>query len=972
MKKLKSGTKFIMAFVLIAALIAGVALTRTRVSAAFEASKAMRLGAYQKKLQGGIPPCTMFIGTYLIHKDALTDELYEKAVSSGSDSGQNTIYYKSEMAGNKWRNVSSSTSFKELMENGQPVPDSEIEQLYVQYYVGRDGILIDVVKNQEVNPFNLVDPYDLKKLPELQSLMMQYTLDPAKTSISEEQFLKNRNAKDQDTIRAGVYYYQLLTTFFGLDLSDEDTKKYDEQLDQLYLCYKSLKSAEMDEEADIAYSLMSKVDAARRSIVLEKLSQLDENALGELYNLSNGSYYTSAGNFKDAKSENAEDAPKYLVDLRNAVSHDFYSQSQWTLFYEALLKRLGLSEGNWWSEVPISYSNSGDDYESDEDDENAEGFSGDDSIVDAINDCLESCMDSYNEQTTKKLQDTETVLGHAEYEYSMAVINNASAAGLSEELMNLKHVMNIKGGIISDADGELALLDSEFIPKADGAYSSAAQEGPGGEYLAAVANGDGEAAMKNALNTQMDKLEAKRSELQFFVSQKRRRTGTEAMLADLNNRLTLAGKLKESLPKDAFWQKANGSVDEYISWLKSEEQAVKDADDSMASALDDLKELREELLTKKQAAEDDNDMALAEDYAAQIEALDEQITKEEERLAKERANADGLGDAASAILDLGDSMDALADRLLDNAKSRLNAGDYDGLQNSIDALSAIGAVDALKELQDLMEGSDASNAVKAAVAQAAEDAAKEESLLSDTAQGKDDGSGDGEGEGDGEGDGAGKDDGKGDGKDDGKGDGSGEGKGDGSGAGSDKDKNKAGRLSKDNLLNLINELFGDPDSMDAGKLAATITALSRFAAKGSLPAGELAVEFTGKAVAQKNPYIYTKYKGDLSGKYVSVQTISTHTNYRYIYSTSRHRATLTTPGGANYTFTLGSEEATHGGVAKTLSEKPVFQDSIYIADKDAKDFFGCSAEYVENTGNAVCVTESVNTDAEELYRKFTE
>lgn len=46
-----------------------------------------------------VEDATLFIGTYLIHVRGLTDELYEKAQESASDSNQMNVYYKSELAG---------------------------------------------------------------------------------------------------------------------------------------------------------------------------------------------------------------------------------------------------------------------------------------------------------------------------------------------------------------------------------------------------------------------------------------------------------------------------------------------------------------------------------------------------------------------------------------------------------------------------------------------------------------------------------------------------------------------------------------------------------------------------------------------------------------------------------------------------------------------------------------------------------
>ena len=49
-------------------------------------------------------------------------------------------------------------------------------------------------------------------------------------------------------MRSDVYYYQILSTFFSLDLRDAQTNKCDQQLQSLNGIYLSLKSQGKEEE----------------------------------------------------------------------------------------------------------------------------------------------------------------------------------------------------------------------------------------------------------------------------------------------------------------------------------------------------------------------------------------------------------------------------------------------------------------------------------------------------------------------------------------------------------------------------------------------------------------------------------------------------------------------------------------------------------------------------------------------------
>ena len=109
----------------------------------------------------------LFIGTYLININAMTDELYEKAVQSGSEANQTEMYYKSELAGGAWFNISDAEGLNDIMDSGVAVSEDEVGELYVQYYVDRAGNVTDVMTGSAVSAFDLPNPYDLKKLPEM-------------------------------------------------------------------------------------------------------------------------------------------------------------------------------------------------------------------------------------------------------------------------------------------------------------------------------------------------------------------------------------------------------------------------------------------------------------------------------------------------------------------------------------------------------------------------------------------------------------------------------------------------------------------------------------------------------------------------------------------------------------------------------------------------------------------------------------
>ncbi|MBP3198320.1 MAG: hypothetical protein J6N21_15125, partial [Butyrivibrio sp.] len=95
--------KRVLSLVLVAGLLAA-AFSRNFVSEAiFDPDKAINYQQFAASTN--VDNSVLFIGTYIIHKDALNDQIYDKAKNSASESGQSDIYYKSEISDGQWFNI---------------------------------------------------------------------------------------------------------------------------------------------------------------------------------------------------------------------------------------------------------------------------------------------------------------------------------------------------------------------------------------------------------------------------------------------------------------------------------------------------------------------------------------------------------------------------------------------------------------------------------------------------------------------------------------------------------------------------------------------------------------------------------------------------------------------------------------------------------------------------------------------------
>ena len=884
--------KRIISVLLIAVLLSAAifGMYRHNVFAVFNPDSAMKYSEYAGSHT--IEDSTLFYGTWLISLSAMTDELYQKAEESASETNQTEMYYKSELAGGSWFDVTDGEGLSDIMGTGTVIDESELADLYVQYHVTADGTVTDVMNEAEINPFDIPDPYNLSKLPELQSLWIQYTNSETADGISEEDYLENKNSENSGNQRVDVYNYQILTSFFSLDLRDSETDELDADLARLWACHKSLKGSGQDEEAEILYSLMKKVDSKRRAIVMDKLAGMETNALGVLTSLANGKYYTTFGDFGDpGSSDNSTEVPDFLRDLEESVDHSFEEDDD--------------GSNEWWGALQEEYDDHADD---DDDEKPSHVFQTDSSLLDAIADGSSACQKSLNTYNADALTDDDSVLGHANYEYSSRVIEEASADGAAGPINYLRDVMNIQEGTVKNKDSELTLIDRSFLNLAESKYEEEVTSGEGDEYMTLLSQGVGDAAAESALNTQFDNTERRRSELEFLIDAYKQRESAANAYTYVEGAIEWSEGLYPGIPQDEFSAKATGSVDSHIKWLKDLKDSIKAGDESLKDDLDKLKDKKEDLQKQRDSALDDNDLAKAAQLDKSIEAVDQDIADEEAR----SGNSD---------------TDSLKDNILSDALDQLAKDPDADISGAANALAGMGDKDAVDKLKDRAEDSGASSEQLDNLDDAADKAA----------EGGDEAGGDGSGK-----DGSGKD---------------------GSGSGGSGDRT---RMSESDLLDIIGK---DLKDLNMKELAYTTAALSRFSQQGCKAAGTLAGKCTEIGRETGNKYFYQKYK-EKTPEYISLQTLGEVSEYRYYYDNSRKEATMTR-GGTVYIFEANSDKVNMAGADSNLKYATGFSKYPYISEDDADVLFKCEAEYVNDTSYAVCLTEELESKAEELLAEFT-
>ena len=928
----------------VAALLAVVVLVTgipaIQAWAVFDESTAVRFSTY--KSSHTIEDSVLFIGTHLIHLQALTDELYEKAVQSQSDSEQGEVYYKSELADGTWYNISDASGLSAITTEGTPVPESELDDLYVSYYTGADGLTKDAKNGNVVCIFDDPDPYDLMKMTELEPVRRMYEEKYVATSSDDRSFKYLRDA---------------LNSFFAQSVRSETTNEYDRMLKNLQKCYESFCTAKMDEDAQVIMTLMEGIDAARRVEVFQKLMEGGETAAASSARTSWMSLLLGSGNngsFTDLnKLSEIVNGQYYTAKTKNGKNTEVDPFNMDTALAESVMTGIGQCNDSY-----TSYS--------------AKMLSPDGSTIRAyIYKQSKQLADRCNE--SKKMATDRTII---------ALVNS------------IKYAQNIENGVVGDAEGELKLIDDEFLPSAESGFTGQLSKGVSAEYQDAAAKNQSDAVKKGILDNDKTDVEIARTDLESMITAKKERMSSSDALNYVYERITWAQEQEKNIKNDDFANSAKEVLTAHIEWLRTLAQNVVNSDASLMSELDRLKDLLADYQEKQQDALDEDNLDLAAQYAELIKDTSDKIAAEETRL-NEIINSDTATEAEKAAAQVALGQNGLLsdiEKLKQQAMSALNSGITDGLDNTLDMLGTLGAENALLQIKDALGDSSLSASDQEKWGKKIDEAigASKESSLHDQANASTSGDGSGSGSGTGTGDGNGSGDGSGTGTGTGSGDGNGTGTGTGSGSGngngtgtgsgtgsgSGSSATNPATMSEQMLTNAIEQVLGAPFSeLGAdGKIAAAVAMDRLYDNYSNVNAKSLAKQFITNCVSENSPYVYAKLSGHSETEYISLAIIGNRvvTPYRYVYSDFREEATMTY-GATSYRFRVGARVVTFADMTTQSIDryKVEFQTVPYIDEGTAKTYFGCEAEYIADTNYSACVNKKVGEQADQLYNTLT-
>lgn len=898
--------KRITAILLTAALLIGIVAFFPQKSVA-----ALNENEYKHIDPRSIEDSTLIIGTHLIHLNALNEQLYAIAKDTQATSEQYNIYYKSELADGAWIDITNATSLASITADGTPVSEDEIRGLYLRWWTKSDKITYDLLTGGSTNMYGTLNCYDLYNREEIAQVRAIFD--------GYQESLDNHEEISEST----DYLYKLLLKFFWNDLTNDTTNRCGQDLDALQRYYTQLSTsgapgADMQQVANV----MELVEGERELAILDIISR-DLDVLEVISGGHDPYKYYVRKSLKNAL---------YPFDARTDSLRWIYGGS----FYD-------------YSIVDVDYQI---DFESDS------------TLEQAIVYAKQSVEEARVKYRVMSDINGDMVTDKEKYDNSKGMLDNAKAGnfrGCDENVEKLNYLENIGSGTVVNKEGELGYLYSTLIVKAYDNYSKEVSAGISAEYRQSLSNTAlSKSYLLKMLKDQANPMNSQLSELEEFITAICEREDGEKSLTFLDEKLAEAEALKNQVKDDDFKENALDSVNAYIAFLTKKKIEVSGKLGN--SDLDKLLAEKEQYIEDKMSCLDKNDLAGAAKYDALIDGLDDMIN---EMGGNDKALVESFAEAMDA-LSKGD-MDGLSDAI-SGLENSLVAAPATGLELMNELLSAISdKVDAAKSnsLKDIGSGSGSGGSG---------------SGTGGTGDGSGSGTG-GTGDGSGSGSGSG---GSGSGTS-GAADGSGEYEGTSNDGVSDSMYNDLlemmddleetiaentnlldGRLSKEEIKNLLESLFGGPfSSLSAEQQAGILLALNMYVdhTKDASIKSYLA-SLANRFYNEGNDYIYIKY--GVNTEYMSAPTLGKITSYRYIYDDNEKVGTLAR-GTTYYNFTVGSDVSIKADGKDLLSVDTVFLGGLYFDEDYSYDVFGYEAEYLIGNDFAVAANDTMLADAREIF-----
>ena len=884
---------------------------------------------------------TLIIGSHLIHLSALTEQNYAIAVETEAEANQYTRYYKSELVGGVWYDVTEAESLADITTAGRVVENSEVESLNMTHHTKSDGITYDLRSGKSVSVFDINNPYDLESMKELEPIKMQYDMlvqnqDPSETNERDIKVIEEIFQKERET---------------------DVTKEYDAALKSLQSYYEALVQGEAEASmSNMVMKVMEKIDNARRAEVFQPLNDTELEAMN---NIVSREYEYAQGEVTGVASKEELYGKDVVEDARKAAKEAREEAEEAGKDPEAAAKEA--EEAVYAKGRPA-----------------LEIFTLNTGLSAAIGEAIGNVQDSYIEYSSNLLDEGTTVLSRVEYELAQRLISmakNGNHAGCDGVVMELIYLNNINNSVVKEEEAERTFITDKLIYNAESAYRNKLFAGASSAYKDLVSSLAANATKQTVLKQQKDEAEIARNELQFIIQAYFDRLPVETAMEYTAERIENIDTLRNGIQEDAYKEYALTSVEAHLDWLN---QTMKRLEGSAGNrAMDSLLQQKEELQAERKSAIEKNQWGLLNQLDAQIEAIDNQLGDLEAEL-NDILNSEQTSDAekARAAAQLGEgSASATLQQMKNNALEDIRNGNTDGIGDLIDGIGAMagvrpeGAMGALKDIyqelsnQKITGGLGAGeidnlvNKLEDVIAEQmehfAEDISKDDMGNLIDAFAAENGMGSGADRFGGIGGAGGA---AGTGGIGGAGGAAGMGGGASTGAAAG-----AGATSGADAFasNLADTMAGLSDA----DLAAILAGMNMYVEQtGSVSAKNILLEYSRMAAASGSIYVYEQLSSDRTAVYAPTDCIGHITGHRYIFNDTQKAVTLQ-KGSQYFKFKAFSAIVERGATLEDMIRPAGFQGVIYIPEEAVASYFNLKAVYIQNTKYGIVMTEELHDKA---------
>ncbi len=936
---------------------------------------------------GPVPAGTLFIGTWLVDVQSMNETFYRAALASMNTYNQQVMLYKSELAGNCWRDIYGATGLEAILPLADNVEEGSLADYLVTVVVGSDGMPVNAKTGEAVDIFNLTNPYELEEIPELRSLKIQYDAQiVSSTDAGSKYYVWDRLTKffesdgyltRQDYYSDDCKYILNVSTRSGIAFYAPDYRfgPYYGFVSQLFAkrieesgrgFLESLETAAENSTGRLNYDWNSSDN--RLSLIRGSVSWRNEvawkneiDAAGGIEVLRNRIYsfqevwrhfstvrdgvtdeydrrLVGMGNIYAELRANGTSDDKELADMalllqekldagrRARVYYNLVENEEHNYFVGPVLNLLYQQVA--YGETPI-----GRNYKlvmyTDED------FAEVGSVTEAVESAITECNKSYIKYEALSLSAGSTIVSQAEYELSNYVIENSAngTAAVSQSLRDLVDLGNISNNVIAHKTRELTLIN-KLLDTANLKFSEEVHSSAGDTYKEAAADPNTtQKTLDEILSDQKADVSAAAVELQSFIKAKAMRLGTDDAIEFVKQRINWAETQRTGLSEDAFGPYAEEALNAHIKWLSDLLKTVKEGGE-ITDEVQELEAKKAKLEQEMLTAYDNMDNETGDKLKNEITEIEKQI---DEANAKKAAIANDPNASAADKIEAKETgtQGAAADKIADDLLYKIGENQLDGLEDGINALVALNSP-RLPEVLDALKTHGASTALINMV----QDAIDELDKRNSEGEGTDTEGGNGT---------TGADTGQGGSGSGGNGNEGGSGPGGTGGGGGGglpgKDYGIGTGLSEDDFDDAIRDSYGEePYDFGTGEQAAVVSALVGFAdARNDKSAYDYAMDLLDQLIAQGNPFIYRQYVSDLSEEYVSLAAVDNcrrYTGFRFVDDTeyaASHDSVQTASmqqyiiGSASYRFTIGDSVVyKNNGNTETMSKAVALQSDYSI------------------------------------------